>query len=167
MHINLFVGLIFLLALGWFVHEMRAHQKAKKAKPADLLKNDLEKRRAAQEQIRQASEHLAKLKATHAEKIMDVLKDMTQGLDGSSKHISVQKNNNTVELTLAYKDKEEVFYLEWNIKNFNMELLSDPAAPKHTQGEYIIRMPGGSMLPEPDLASFTRTISGLIADRLA
>lgn len=188
MHINLIIGLVFILAVWWLLREARARKKAK-AEPADMLKNELKKRQEAQEQKQRAADRLASLKNEHLSKMMEAVEQMRDALKSNSgQSLSAMREEDGISLAVrscentgktratpsgangsghAASECEDIFYLEWNVRNFDLEVFSGTGSLRHVQGDYIIRMPDGSIVREKDFPGFMRAISGLIADRLA
>lgn len=169
MHINLIIGLVFFAALWWVIREFRADRKAKKADPGGMLKNELEKRRAAQEKSRRASLRLEKLKKERLAPVLNGLREMIRALpqkDREAGAMRVDEKDGAIEVTLGHGEETETLELGWDVKNFDLELFAGEAALTGAGGDYIIRMPDGSMLRRADFADFMRTLSGLIADRL-
>lgn len=170
MHINLILGAVFILALWWLLRETGARKKAQKAEPAAMLKDELEKRRAAQEHSRRATERLAALKKERMAPVLGGLREMVEALsddDRKSGVMSVAENGPSAVLNLKYAGKEEAFILEWDVRSFDLELFAGEASLSGVSGTYTIRLPDGSTAREAEFPSFMRTVSGLIADRLA
>lgn len=174
MHINLIIGAIFLLALWWLLRETRARKKAQKTEPAAMLKDEFEKRRAEQEKSRRASERLAELKKKRMAPVLEGTHEMIAALSATlaaekrePEGISVAENGQALVLALKYRGHEEAFILEWDVKNFDLELFSGTSSLANVNGAYIIRMPDGSMAREEEFSPFMRMLSGLIADRFA
>lgn len=170
MHINLILGAVFLLALWWLLREARARKKEQKADPAAMLKDELEKRRAAQEHGRRAGERLAALKKERMSPVLDGLRGMIAALPAKDRErggITAAGNGSSVVLSLKYADKEEAFILEWDVRHFDLELFAGEASLSGTPGSYTARLPDGSIVREVELPAFMRALSGLIADRLA
>lgn len=170
MHVNLFLGLIFLLALWWLLRETRARKKDRTAEPAAMLKDELKKRRAAQEHGRRAARRLEALKKERMAPVLEGLREMLAALPPEDRErgvMSVAPDGSSVALTLKYAGREETFILDWDVKNFDLELFAGAAALTGVGGAYGIRLPDGSTVREAEFPAFMRALSGIIADRLA
>lgn len=169
MHINLIIGLIFLVTLWWFIRTLSADRRAKKTDPGGMLKDELEKRRAAQEKSRRATQRLAQLKGERLAPVLAGVRKMIDALpekDRAAGLIRAAENNDAIEVTLERGGKSETLVLDWNVRNFDLELFAGTAALTGAAGDYIIRLPDGSMLRKAEFADFMRALSGLLADRL-
>lgn len=181
MHINLILGLIVVLAVWWLLKNHRENKNSR-AEPADMLMDEISKRRAAQDASKRATERLAALRTEKIRPVVDGLEKMARALpDSASSGMELADRRENVRLTLSYPLKKEradnperepeiiseTFDIEWNIKNFDLELFSGSSSLQSVPGEYIIRMKDGTMLQESDFSGFMRRLSGIIADRLA
>ncbi len=174
MHINLILGFLVIIAVIWLVKSYRA-QKAEKAEPAQMLMDEMGKRRQAHDEGKRAGERLLELRIKRLRPVVQGVNDMKNALrPGESKgSLTVQDEGQTAVLHLEYKPRpesdpaRESLFLEWNVKNFDIELFSGQSSLQSVPGVYIIRMQDGAIIAEPDFNSYMRRLSGLIADRLA
>ncbi|MDL2285532.1 hypothetical protein LJB93_02165 [Desulfovibrio sp. OttesenSCG-928-F07] len=154
-----------------------------------MLAKEIEKRRIAQSNSKVAAERLKDLRVKHMRAVVQAVSEMqnAQPKSGAKASFTVQDNGETAVISFtpgteqaindansdtnaALPDKtlySEKITLEWNIKKFDIELFSGPAALQSVTGIYIIHMHDGTMLSEPDFTAYIQRISSLLADRLA
>lgn len=181
MHINLILGLVVILAIWWLLKN-RQERKAANAEPADMLMDEISKRREAQLASTRAINRMRNLREQNMRPVAEGLKKMAAALPKNGpEQIIIEDNGELVRLTLHYAIKKElpdsperkpdinseIFEMEWNVKNFDIELFSGSSSLQSVSGEYIIRMKDGTILKETELTGFMRRVSALIADRLA
>lgn len=172
MHVNLILGLLVLLALGWLFRLYRG-SRAQKLTPADLLREEIRRRKAALRESRTAAQRLHKLKEERLRPLEEGLRGMLEALpDDDAARVSLSDEGHRLLLVLpsgapeAGAGASDNLVLEWDLRNFDLEAFSDPAGEKYLSGEYAACLPDGVLFREKDVYAFLRALSRLMAERL-
>lgn len=167
MHINLILGAVFLLAIWWLLRQAAERRRTAKTEPSDMLRDEITRRREAMAQSERAAARLTELKKAKTVEIFAALDDMLDGLPPECHHLHSENLGDEVSLSVQYKEEmKDVFHLGWDIRNFDMGLFAGNEPLRNVPGDYIVRLPDGSLLRDADFQSYMRRLSGLIADRV-
>jgi hypothetical protein len=165
MYINLILGLAVICAVVWLVRSIRKP----KTNPGEILRDEIARRRASQEEKRLRQERLKALRRGQLARISGGLADMREAM--RSLPIRWLEQEDGIELVLEYRREaepaEEKFILRWDIKKMDLALLPAYERSPEFYGEYVLQWPDGSVVCEAELDSFMRRLSALIADKLA
>lgn len=186
MYINLILGGLVLAALIWLLAEHRRRKRARRD-PAEMLRDEISRRRAAQSLNRQALAALAALRSARLAEVARGLERMRRALPeegGKADLLRWQVKEDRIEFELASARPEsgaptpanlpfgqagEVFTIRWDVRDLDLALFAagEGAPPAGARGEYTLEWADRSVLAEKDLTAFLQSVSAIIAEKLA
>ncbi|MDR1125029.1 MAG: hypothetical protein LBM64_03060 [Deltaproteobacteria bacterium] len=165
MYINLILGVLVLAAIVWLIAGRR-----RKIGPADMLQDEIARRRAVQETGRKALDNFAALRSARLAGVAEGLESMRRALAASglrADHLVWRQLDDRIELELG----GELLVIRWDIRNLDLAQFaaadSAAALPLGAKAEYSLAWPDRLRLTERDLSEFMRAVSSVIADKLA
>lgn len=165
MYINLILGVLVLAAIVWLIAGRR-----RKPGPADMLQDEIARRRAVQETGRKAMDNFAALRSAKLAEVAGGLESMRRALAESGLRADLldwRQLEDCIELELV----GERLVIRWDIRNFDLDLFaaaeSASSLPLGARSEYSLAWPDKVRLAERDLSEFMRAVSSVIADKLA
>lgn len=165
MYINLILGVLVLAAIVWLIAGRRP-----KPGPADMLQDEIARRRAAQEAGRKAMDNFAALRSARLAEVAEGLTSMRQALAQSGLRadlLSWRQLDDHIELELG----GERLLIRWDVRNFDLDQFaaadSALSLPLGARAEYSLAWSDRTRLAERDLSEFMRAVSSVIADKLA
>ena len=177
MYFNLILGGVVLIALCWLLLGGRG----RKDKPADILQDEISKRRAVLEEGETAARQYRLLQEECLKGVERALQDMLAALPQADREAGLLSwKTGPQELLLYVKSRRECqsalergglaepeeFVITWNIKDYDIQKLAAPLGRRMPAGLYCMRWGGDRRMEDSELIEFIRRLSGIIADRL-